>query len=214
MNKKPKNGKTSNKQKGKEMKEMKLVLLFFCTLITIAIILLLTSNIKIIANITNKQKDIYLELHLFGRIKIAKIKVTQKLLKLLKIRNDIKQIQKDVTNIKKIHPIEILKRLKPKAEKIDLELKIGIDSIMLTTYAVAIVSTLIAFLIAKLEPKESKFFVKPLYNNGNTIKINLNCIITVKVVHIIGVIIYILLKKRRKGNERTSNRRTYDYSYE
>ena len=59
MNKNPKNGKTSNKQKGKEMKEMKLALLFFCTLAIVATILLLTSSVKLIANITNKQKDIY-----------------------------------------------------------------------------------------------------------------------------------------------------------
>jgi len=62
-------------------------------------------------------------------------------------------------------------------------------------------------------PKKSEFIVKPLYNLGNSIKFNLNCIISVKVVHIIYVI-YILLKKRRASNERASNRRSYDYSYE
>ena len=61
--------------------------------------------------------------------------------------------------------------------------------------------------------KKKKFTVLPLYNIGNVIKINLNCIIDVKIVHIIYVI-YILFKKGRNVNERASDRRAYDYSYE
>ena len=66
--------------------------------------------------------------------------------------------------------------------------------------------------MAQVNPKKKAFSVYPLYNFGNSIKINLNCIIKVKIVHIIYVI-YILLRRRNK-NERASNRRAYDYSYE
>lgn len=64
-----------------------------------------------------------------------------------------------------------------------------------------------------VDPNKTEFRIIPLYNFGNSIKFNLNCIISVKIVHIIYVI-YILLKTRRRKNERTSNRRSYDYSYE
>lgn len=53
----------------------------------------------------------------------------------------------------------------------------------------------------------------PMYRFGNSINLSLNCIINVKMVHIIYVI-YILLKKGMIKNERTSNRGAYDYSYE
>ena len=57
--------------------------------------------------------------------------------------------------------------------------------------------------------------IKPIYNNKNLYKINLNCIIEIKMVHIINII-YMLLKKGRKKNEcsTTSNRKPYAYSYE
>ena len=100
-----------------------------------------------------------------------------------------------------------------KIKKINLDIKVGTESIMITVYLVAIISSIIASFFEISNAKESTFSVMPLYNSGNSIKINLNCIISVKIVHIIYVI-YILIKKRRTKDGGTSNRRTYDYSYE
>ena len=61
--------------------------------------------------------------------------------------------------------------------------------------------------------KENRFIINPLYINKNLLNLELNCIFETKLIHIIYVI-YILNEKRRDDkNVRTSNRRSYGYSY-
>ena len=66
-----------------------------------------------------------------------------------------------------------------------------------------------------MKKEHYNYTIEPIYQNKNIYKIQFNCIIQVKMVHIINVI-YIFLKKGRSDlNERTtSNRRSYGYSYE
>lgn len=209
---------------------MKLVLLFFCgilvTLVILFLLILLSSiklNIKkcyisnIDGNIKKRELDkeflIYLEFYLLGIVKIAKIRITKERINKLNIKQDFKDVEKDIKLVKNVHPIEIIKKLKIKLEKITLYLEIGTDECVWTAYIVAIISSIIGIIMGVTNPKTKGFRVLPLYNFGNSIKFNLNCIINVKIVHIIYVI-YILLKRRRKDNGRTSNRRAYDYSYE
>lgn len=109
--------------------------------------------------------------------------------------------------------LEIIKKLKIKTEKLKLYLAIGTENVMLTVNLVTLISSIIGITFRNLEPEKTEYRIIPLYNFGNSIKFNLNCIISVKTVHIIYVI-YILLRKRRNKNERASNRRSYDYSYE
>ena len=209
---------------------MELVLLFFCIILAVFIVLLLLillssiklnikkcyiSNIK--GNIKKKGFDkevlVYLEFYLLGIIKIAKIRITKDRIDKLNIKQDFKDVEKDIKVIKKVHAIEIIKKLKIKIEKVRLYLQLGTDDSVWTAYIVGIISAIIGIILGITNPKIKEFRVLPLYNIGNSIKFNLNCIINVKVVHIIYVI-YILLKIRRKDHERTSNRRAYDYSYE
>ena len=205
---------------------MKLVLLFFCILIVLAILIILSSikiNVKkfYVSNIRGKQRkkeldkkfSIYVEFYLLGIIKLAKIRISKKLLNKLNIKTDAKQIEKSAKAIKKIQPLTIIKKLKIKTEKLNLKLDIGTFDVVLTSYIVAVISSILGIIYTVSNPKIKKFEVKSLYNFGNSIKINLNCIINVKIVHIIYVI-YILLKIRRKSHERTSNRGAYDYGYE
>ncbi len=135
---------------------MKLVLLFFC-IILIVFLSVLFSNVRLnvqqfyISNIENdrKIKDvkknflIYLELYLFGAVKIAKFKVTKNKLQKLKIKGDIKSLEKDAFMIKDLKIIEDLKKLKAKTKKINVDIQVGTDSLNLTVYVVAFVSTLI-----------------------------------------------------------------------
>ena len=135
---------------------MKLVLLFFC-IILIIFLSVLFSNVRLnvqqfyISNIENdrKIKDvkknflIYLELYLFGAVKIAKVKVTKNKLQKLKIKGDIKSLEKDAFMIKDLKIIEDLKKLKAKTKKINVDIQVGTDSLNLTVYVVAFVSTLI-----------------------------------------------------------------------
>ena len=62
--------------------------------------------------------------------------------------------------------------------------------------------------------KTQKFNVKPVFINKNLLNIDFSGIFEIKMIHIINII-YILNKKEGvKKYERTSNRRSYAYSYE
>ncbi len=209
---------------------MKTVLLFFCAILGIllfCILLLMFSSIRLnvakakISNFENgiKKKKIeqefiiYLELSLFNKIKIARIRLKKGLLYKVKNKANIKEIKRDTKILKNIGILEILKKLKIKVSKLELEAKFGTEDIILTVFLVTLLSSIFSVLIRNCNYKKVHYNIMPLYEYGNTIKFNLNCIISVKMVHIIYVI-YILLKKGRINNERTSNRRAYDYSYE
>ena len=62
--------------------------------------------------------------------------------------------------------------------------------------------------------KNCFYDIKPIYKDKNLYEISLNCIIEVKMVHIINMIYKIVKKRRSDKNERTSNRRAYDNSDE
>ena len=203
---------------------MKLVLLFFCGILGIfifIILLLLLSTIKLNISKLNivkfkkikKDFEIYLELCLFGKIKYAKIKIDKKKIQKLKIKNSFKDIKKDAEILKNIKIGEIVKKLKVDIEKLNLSLELGTEEITLTVFLVTIISTLLGIALHNQNKENIDFNIVPLYQFGNSVNLKLNCIIDVKIVHIIYVI-YILLKKGMIKNERTSNRRSYDYSYE
>ena len=60
-----------------------------------------------------------------------------------------------------------------------------------------------------------EYKIKPIFGKQNFLKICIDCIINLKMVHIINII-YILKKKRsvNKYDKRTSDRRAYAYSNE
>ena len=209
---------------------MKIVLLFFCGvlgLLLLIILLLIFSTIKLNVerlNISNYEKGfekskiakefkIFIELYLFGKIKIAKIRINKKILKKLNVENDLRDLKKDVQLIKKVNIFEIFKLLKIKLERLNLKAEIGTEDVMITVFLVTFISTALGIICRNAEQNKVEFNIMPLYQFGNAINFRLNCIINVKIVHIIYVI-YILLKKGMIKNERTSNRRSYDYSYE
>ena len=56
--------------------------------------------------------------------------------------------------------------------------------------------------------------IMPIYGKGNILKLNLSCIINLKLVHIINIIYMIIKKERSDKYVRTSNRGTYGYCHE
>lgn len=215
---------------GKRWEVMKIVLLFFCAilgLIIFAIILLILSSIKLNiekANISNfengikkkklkKEFLIYVELHLFGKIRIARIELKHKIFKKAREKLAKQSISSDMEKLKEINIVEIIKKLRIKIENINLEAQIGIEDVILTVGVVTVLSAILGIIFRNAKPRAVYYNIMPLYQFGNSVNFRLNCIISVKMVHIIHVI-YILFKKGRIKNERTSNRRSYDYSYE
>ena len=212
--------------------------MFFYVLIFLFILLieiLLLSTLKIeIKNLkisTEKDKERFLDddykitIILWGgrKIRFFNIEITKEKLEKLKIKDKIRiNLDKiDFYKLKENSNIEfrslrkIMKYI-PQIEYIDLTANIGLDDAILTSYIVAVVASIIGLLLRKqmTESIENRFIINPLYLNKNLLNLELNCIFETKLIHII-YIIYILKRKRRDDkNVRTSNRRSYGYSYE
>ena len=111
-----------------------------------------------------------------------------------------------------------LKGIKPTLEALNLKLDLGTEDAVITSIVIFAISTLLSIGLPHIvKPKNYKdinYEITPLYQGKNLFNLSLNCIISVKMVHIMSII-YIYLQKRREENyERTSNRRTYANSYE
>jgi len=144
--------------------------------------------------------------------------------RLTEVSSEIMNVPQEffVTTIKELpdkkEAIEIIKNLKVEVAKLNLNLEIGTEDVIITSGIIAVLSSVLGIVLAqtikKYDREKHKYEIYPVYQNKNLINLYLNCIIKVKMVHII-YIIYVLVKKRRVNKyERTSNRRTYDYSYE
>ena len=161
---------------------------------------------------------IKISLNIFNNIKWLWISLDSKKVKKLvsKIPEiDIKKIESDFT----LEDIKVLKKLYLNVSKFKLYAILGLENPIATAFLVAILSSSISIAIPRFIKKWNKenyeYKIQPIYNNQNLYKIRLNCIIELKIVHIINVI-YILIKKGKSDkNERTaSNRKPYAYSNE
>lgn len=191
------------------------------------IILLLTfSKIKIeIRNLIFTTMDkphiqpkynIIIKWNILNKIPILKVTISNKKLKKWNIKEkiDIKVIENENIFDKKI--IEIIKHANIEYKRVNLKMEVGTENACLTSFLIPAISTSIAIWLRKKikENEKQTFIIKPIYQNRNLINIYFSGIFEIKMIHIINII-YILNKKGRvKRHERTSNRRTYDYSYE
>ena len=101
-------------------------------------------------------------------------------------------------------------------KKINLSINIGTENASLTALLVAIISSITGIVFRKsiIDSKKQSFRIVPVYINKNLINIAVSGIFEIKMIHIINIMYVLNKKKGVKKNERTSNRRTYDYSYE
>ena len=111
---------------------------------------------------------------------------------------------------------EGLKKIKLRITKLNLNINIGIEDAILTSYLTAFIGSIIGILLphlAKRNINNCKYIVNPIYKDKNEYYISLESIIRIKIVHIIYSMLF-FVKKGRDENERASNRRTYAYSNE
>ena len=203
-------------------------------LISFIFFLLIFSNIEIEINklyfdSNNIEKDkletylFYIRLKLLSKITWFKIKIDSNKIRNSKIiKNKIlpKLSNKDLLkNNKEILKIKNIEKLDIKIEKLDLDIKVSLSDSIITAFSVVIITTIISIVLARKIDEYNKnkyiYIVSPVYKNKPTFKVKLNCIIDIKIVHIINVI-YMLIKKKRsvKYDERTSNRKSYVRSNE
>ena len=208
------------------------------SLYSIIFIVFLMSTLKIkidkmrIENFENDKKyKILFQVFFLNKIKILSIKIDndkinkiQQSKRLRKI--NLKHIEEAVPTKKEV--LNILKKINPKIEYLNLKIQIGLDDAVITAYIVGIIGAIISILLPKtvnniynknkarkvnkISNKKIKYQIIPAYNQ-KTFDVYLESIINIKIVHIIFVI-YTLLKKGRNKNGRASNRRTYAYSHE
>jgi len=197
------------------------MLLFFLiiSVILIMLFIIIFSEIKLIVksveitNKENKNEDFKCRLGLYflGKIKWLSINLNNKKLKNIVNKEyinkfiKIKNSQENSKLINKKYIKCLIKNIK--IDKLNLKMCVDAKNVILTSYLVAIISIIISYIIKnnakKVNKKYHTFQVLPIYKNQNYIYVKLNCIISIKVVHIINMI------KLMGGNknERTSNRR-------
>ena len=197
--------------------------------ISVLLFILIISTIQIeiknlVINSNNKKENkinLYIRLKILNKLTYLKVEVNREkisdfkdldkriLEKINQIKNKLISNRKEILNIDNIRA---LKYLNLKIDELEFDLKIGLADSFFTSIIVGIIWTLISILIARNEKEyiNKNYSIKPEYNENPLIKIKLNCIINIKMIHIINVI-YMLRKKKRSGeyNERTSYRRTY-----
>ena len=185
-----------------------LVILFFLSLIFLILVL---SNIEIEINklwIDTKNK------------KNEKIKDYLFYIRNSKLLRKISKINiKDIKLTDKSQVIESIKELNIRVNKLDLYFAISISDYILTSFAVVIIAMFISVIVAKnikngINKDEYAYEIKPIYEYKPRLKIKLNCIIDIKIVHIMNVIYRLIKKGSVEYDERTSNRRTYVCSNE
>ena len=207
-----------------------MVFLFYLIIaLMIIAILLLFSKIRIeIINFKfislnkrhiNKEYKFVLKLYILGKIPILKINITKTKLEKQKIKEkiekiDMKAIQDKVKVDKNF--FKAIKKINLKIEKLNLNMEIGTENATLTSVIVPAISTIIAiYLRKKIKNYENQtFIIQPVYQNQNLINIYISGIFEIKMIHIIDMLYMLNKKGEVKNYERTSNRRTYDYSYE
>lgn len=208
--------------------------MFFLFIILMIMVIFITikikfkiQNLKISTNEKphlNKKYQIKIVIYTLGFIPILKIKLNnpkiKKIINNQKIKEKIKQqetkIIENKANIDK-ELITSLKNIKTEVKEINLKIRIGTENASLTAFTIPVISTFIAIFLSKQIKKyndKQVFLVEPVYLDKNLLNIEISSIFQIKMIHIINTIC--IVNKKRKGdkNERTSNRRTYDYGYE
>lgn len=218
--------------------------LIICIFIAVITFIILTINSKIEIRIdnfninntdnnkNNKKLLVQVSLKIFNlhwlKIKINKNKLASGFIK-QKMKIEEKNINIEEVAEKNIKTImsnekikKAIKNIEIRLDKLYLNINIGVEDAVLTSYLIGVISIIISNILPHIiniknkttsEIKNKyKYQVAPLYMNKNLYKINLNCIFDAKLVHIIYVIY--LMKRRVDKNERTSNRKSYEYSYE
>lgn len=211
-------------------------MLFLKIILIISIFLILIITVKVEVKIRNikynsekvkgerlaNNYQIIIKILTLEKIPIFRLKINKSKIEKINAKTHLKQkieeeIQKqDIAkaiemekkyDLKKLIP-EVYKNIKLETENINLKIDLGTENVVLTSFIIPIISTILAFTVKR------NFEVQPIYQNKNIIKFELNGIFSIKMIHIIDTICILKKKRRVYKNERTSNRRTYDNCYE
>lgn len=149
----------------------------------------------------NKLKWFHLEINKSKMDKFKGTKFNKWLNKIVETR-----IVRDYKNIGEII-IKNKQKLDINIEEINIKLKIGTTNVIVTSILFValhiIISNLLATNIDDYKKEKHNYEIVPIYQNKNFYDLSINCIISVKIAHIINMI---KIKRSDKVNARTSNR--------
>ncbi len=208
----------------------------FVVLIILLLVVVSYSNLELeIINIDfnsqNKKKlnsnyKYIIRLKILSKITILKITFTQNKIEKILSKIDVdKKIEKFEEKIQEKRYNSYLKFLKTIGEELlkeiniksmEINIVICTENALLTSMIVSIVSSVISIIMSiKYNGKEKFIYqIKPMFSNQNLINVKFAGIFQIKMIHIIHAICIVKKKWRSDKYERTSDRRTYDYSYE
>ena len=198
-----------------------LVFLLLLSTLKIDVKKLYLDNTKKIGENMEREILVYIGLYLFGKVKLFRIRIDNKRLEKFDVAEklqklDIQQVKQKIVLNKQT--LEMIKKLQIKLEQLELEAHLGtLDmtlTIILNFILIMAISMILPRIIRQYDSHKYRYEVRPIYQNENMVKLDFRCIIHVKMVHIMDILQLVLKKGRVKKDGRTSNRRSYDYSYE
>ena len=193
---------------------MILVLFLCCIIIIIMLFIIITiistihiqinnlefSNIRKLKN--NKYKIVF-SMIILKKVKWLLIKIDKR-----KLERIINKIHLEKINIKKlerefnIKDIKELSKIEPKIRYLNMDAKLGLDDVILTSYLIPIISIIFAiimpYVVQRKDVKNIKYNLKPLYNMKNVYDIKLDICIEIKVMDILNVFYNIYKSKNKK----------------
>ena len=150
----------------------------------------------------NKKYKITIKLYMFEKINYFKLDITKYKMEKRVIRKNIeklkRKIEKDKNNFD-MKQILKLRKMNIKIQKINLRMVLGTKDTAQNAIIVGTISSIIAIIMGVLSEKkilaigegrenQINWKIIPLYQNRNLLNIDLNCIISFKLIHIINAI--------------------------
>lgn len=205
---------------------MVLVLLFCAIIIVVMLLIIFTliSTVKIKINnlkIENPKKinskyEILISFNLINKLKWISIKLNkQKIRKILTKMHlekiDIKKLEKDV----KLSDIQELLKIKPKLSMLNLQLKVGVEDVIATSFAIPIICTAISIILPYVTDRRNfkniKYKIEPIYNQY-AYHLKLDTEIEVKVINVLNSL-YKIYKSRKNMYKSSKIGTYYQYKY-
>ena len=155
---------------------------------------------------SNTEKSNYLlifSLYFLNRIKFLSIKFDrQKIEKLITKMHlekvDIQKLEREI----KLSDIKEVINIKPKGSYLNLDIKVGVDDVLVTTYIIPILCTAFTVILPRITKKENvndiKYVVEPIYNDGNVLHLKLESNIELKIINILNCIFRIYRSKKNE----------------
>lgn len=158
-----------------------LIILFIVIMIQIFVIGLFFSNIELnieecdisynvdcIKRININKLKVNLKIYLFKKIKILKIKIFKNYCEIFKIKINLNVLKKLKDNKQSGFEFVIknIREMNPKIKNINLELRIGTESTMITTFLIPTISTVVSILIIKYRESNNHLKLND-YSNYN-----------------------------------------------